>query len=649
MASALMFLGLLACSSAQLIYPDQYEMMKTSTIPPYFYTTPGRLTKPSGTRLVTHAKSNSPPVEQQVVHAFLESEISTTQHPSQVDSKSTENPLEDWGNHVNDIIVKGIMKFALDVEREIYRTQSTSMIDQPDNIVFSPISLSVTLAIVLAGSAGRTFDEVSRVLGLEAGVDISRNSEVVHQMFGMLLNQLHNEITGSPGPRINFATAAFVQNGYPILPQFESISRNVYDTEVINVDFARYRKQTQEMINKWVKQKTMGKIASILNDAPDPSTTVILLSALYFNGEWNQHFLQGATKRKPFFREPNDSIDIDMMYNGGQFPFFEDKQLGVKILGLPYKGHEITMYVLLPTAKGAKALRNFQNQLTVDTIENLIRNMKNETCIIGLPRMKLSSSLSLRSTLANLGLTSLFDSRLADLSLISQGVNSGTSPDSTSTVTPQNQQDQQNEMIFVPRINVNKEDHVVRRNCFTYEDKVRGYTVEQWSTGFNVKRSRKPRNSKSEQFPKTVEGKDSYKVEGSEARDAKVVSLEGNKYRFQEERKRNRRQSRPIDQNFLDFLKQRNFPSFGLDELRNSATLTNPHIFASDVLHKVEIDITEKGTEAAAVTAVLLERDGNQKRLVANRPFLFFIRHDPTRLMLFWGTLNTPTPNYSVT
>lgn len=101
MASALMFLGLLACSSAQLIYPDQYEMMKTSTIPPYFYTTPGRLTKPSGTRLVTHAKSNSPPVEQQVVHAFLESEISTTQHPSQVDSKSTENPLEDWGNHVS--------------------------------------------------------------------------------------------------------------------------------------------------------------------------------------------------------------------------------------------------------------------------------------------------------------------------------------------------------------------------------------------------------------------------------------------------------------------------------------------------------------------------------------------------------------------
>lgn len=32
-----------------------------------------------------------------------------------------------------------------------------------------------------------------------------------------------------------------------------------------------------------------------------------------------------------------------MMYNAGTFPFYEDKQLGVKILGLPYKGHEVSI------------------------------------------------------------------------------------------------------------------------------------------------------------------------------------------------------------------------------------------------------------------------------------------------------------------
>ncbi|XP_043250176.1 leukocyte elastase inhibitor-like isoform X1 [Colletes gigas] len=629
MAIALVFFGLLACSSAQLIYPDEYERMKTSTVlPPNIYTTPGRQSRPSVMRNAQSMPSYPLPPEQTI---YVPQEIAVSSSQPQVDSKSTENPLQDWGDHVNDIIVKGVTKFALDMEREIYKTRSMSMIDQRDNIVFSPISLATTLAIVLAGSAGRTFDEVSRVLGLEGGVDVSRNSEVVHQMFGVLLTQLHSKIAGSSGPRVDIATAAFVQDGYPILPQFKSLSQNVYDTEVINVDFARSGRLSQELINAWVKQKTMGKITSILNDAPNPMTTVILLSALYFNGEWNQHFLQGATKRKPFFIEPNESIGIDMMYNGGPFPFYEDKQLGAKILGLPYKDREISMYVILPAAKGAKALRSFQNRLTVDIIENLIRNMKNETCIIGMPRMKLSSSLSLRSTLANLGLTSLFDQRTADLSLVSQGLGGRMS----STDNPR----------ITSRIDgKNKPDHMVRRNYFTYEDKSRGYTVEQWSTGFSIK-SRKPRDSRD-----TLKGKESYKVEGSEAENVKVVSLEGNKYRFQDgERKRNRRQSRPIDQDFLDFIKRRDFPSYGLDELRNSATLLNPHLYASDVLHKVEIDITEKGTEAAAVTAVLLDRDGNQKRLVANRPFLFFIRHDTTGLILFWGTVNAPTPNYVAT
>lgn len=31
-----------------------------------------------------------------------------------------------------------------------------------------------------------------------------------------------------------------------------------------------------------------------------------------------------------------------MMYNGGNFPFYEDKSLGVKILALPYKGLEVS-------------------------------------------------------------------------------------------------------------------------------------------------------------------------------------------------------------------------------------------------------------------------------------------------------------------
>jgi len=80
-----------------------------------------------------------------------------------------------------------------------------------DNVIFSPLSVSIALSLVLLGSAGRTFDEVSHVLGLEAGVDISQHSEVVHQMFGLLLSFMNYRVVDSNGPHVNFASGIFVQ------------------------------------------------------------------------------------------------------------------------------------------------------------------------------------------------------------------------------------------------------------------------------------------------------------------------------------------------------------------------------------------------------------------------------------------------------
>ncbi|CAL7938762.1 unnamed protein product [Xylocopa violacea] len=703
MAITLALLSLVANGFGQIIYPDDQMLVRPSTIIPYIYT--AQYPMPEAAAAYQGNAQPQYPMTPSVAHTYqaqprpqypigsnsaypnrgqprpvlgasqgqfpMSPPPSTTQNVGQ--STVTEAALQDWSDHVNDIIANGVLKFALDMEREIYKTRSLSMLQQQDNIVFSPISLTITLAIVLAGSAGRTFQEVAKVLGLESGVDVSQNSEIVHQMFGLLLTQFYKEMFDTNSPRTDFALATYVQDGYPILPQFKALSNEVYSNEVINVDFAKKGRETQKMINDWVKQKTMGKIRSILDEVPGPMSRVILLSALYFHGEWNQHFLSGATKKKPFSIEPNQTVDVDMMYNGGPFPFYEDKQLGAKILGLPYKGHEMTMYILLPTAMGAKALRAFQNQLTVDKIENLIKNMNNETCIIAMPKMKLSSSLDLQPVLSELGVNSLFDPMTADLSLLSQGNSenvrnilrttkfatptmaptysrTGKSDQTPPMVTPQSN-DNKDVLIFSRfgpgQTKSDKKNHMVKRNYFVYEDNVNGYSVEQWANGFSIKKSRGPRDVR------VKEDKNSYTVqEGSQVNDhAKVVSLEGNKYRFQkkEERGRNKRQSRPINPDFLNLVKNRNFPSYGLDDIRNNANLVNPHLFASKALHKVEIDITEKGTEAAAATAVTLDRDASQKKLIANRPFIFFIRHDPTRLVLFWGTVNTPTPNYPTT
>jgi serpin B len=65
----------------------------------------------------------------------------------------------------------------------------------------------------------------------------------------------------------------------------------------------------------------------------------------------------------------------------------------------------------------------------------------------------------------------------------------------------------------------------------------------------------------------------------------------------------------------------------------------------SDVIHQANIEVDEQGTTAAAATAVVF-RDASAmigNVLVVDRPFLFFIRHDPTGALLFAGRVTDPT------
>lgn len=43
----------------------------------------------------------------------------------------------------------------------------------------------------------------------------------------------------------------------------------------------------------------------------------------------------------PFFIEPQQSVDVDMMFIQAEFPYYEDKKLGATIIGLPYNGSEV--------------------------------------------------------------------------------------------------------------------------------------------------------------------------------------------------------------------------------------------------------------------------------------------------------------------
>lgn len=80
-------------------------------------------------------------------------------------------------------------------------------------------------------------------------------------------------------------------------------------------------KQKKTKTFSWVNLKTNGKIKEIIPGSCNPETRVILTNALYFNAEWQESFIDGATGFKNFYpdgRDSNNTITVELMAHGGK-------------------------------------------------------------------------------------------------------------------------------------------------------------------------------------------------------------------------------------------------------------------------------------------------------------------------------------------
>jgi serpin B len=66
-------------------------------------------------------------------------------------------------------------------------------------------------------------------------------------------------------------------------------------------------------------------------------------------------------------------------------------------------------------------------------------------------------------------------------------------------------------------------------------------------------------------------------------------------------------------------------------------------LLVQTVVHQADIAVDEKGTTAAAATGIGVGTVSIQESLVVDRPFLFFIVHQPTGAILFAGRVVDPT------
>ncbi|KAM7228982.1 hypothetical protein CapIbe_020270 [Capra ibex] len=82
------------------------------------------------------------------------------------------------------------------------------------------------------------------------------------------------------------------------------------------------------------------------------------------------------------------------------------------------------------------------------------------------------------------------------------------------------------------------------------------------------------------------------------------------------------------------------------DEMKADLTgiSPSPSLYLSKVVHKTFVEVDENGTQAVAASGVVgMEKSSlSWETFNANRPFLFFIRHNKTQTILFYGRVCSP-------
>ncbi|MDQ0870533.1 serine protease inhibitor [Arthrobacter sp. V1I9] len=266
------------------------------------------------------------------------------------------------------------------------------------NVIASPGSLLIALAMLRAGASGEAAAEMDAVLGLpEADRDEAMNA---------LLASLE-EYDGDPGsvdednppakPLVHTANGLFVDKNVPTGRGYLEALTKHYGTGVHPVDF-RDEAATKPAIDAWVNRNTGGRIEKA--PAPyDPDNTFSLLNAVYFAAAWDVPFDAEGTWDEAF-ATADGMVDVPMLHGLQEMAYAEGP--GWQAVDLPYGGGFV-MRLVLPAedsdggAGALKADRLAEVALALETADP-------EDIDLALPTWDHKSHFDVRAILEKLGL-----------------------------------------------------------------------------------------------------------------------------------------------------------------------------------------------------------------------------------------------------
>lgn len=262
------------------------------------------------------------------------------------------------------------------------------------NILFSPISLGVALAMMHNGARGRTQQAIDEVLCLDR-----MDEQEFNESNSLLLSTFDKP---EPQVQLMMPIAVWMDKDFSFSPAFLQLIRKIFKADSASVEFKDPR--TANLINDWSREKTNGKIEALIDDEDLSSVTGgILTNAVYFKGLWKSPFDQRMTQTGDFYLSSGKQKNVLLMTQSVTCPYLEADAF--EAVCLPYSDR-FSMYIFVPDENSS--INAFLRNLNEVNLEHWLTQFEDLPVELSMPRFQVKGEYDLKNTLGYLGMEIVF-------------------------------------------------------------------------------------------------------------------------------------------------------------------------------------------------------------------------------------------------
>ncbi len=267
-----------------------------------------------------------------------------------------------------------------------------------NNLLISPLSIYIALAMTACGAEGDTLSQMEEVLG-ELNCE-----DIANYILTLVMNMIDNEEL-----TLSLANSIWIRDNKSMIEvneAFLDITKEYFSADIFK---EKFDDKTLKDINAWIENKTNGMIREML-DKIDDTTVMYLINALVFEADWADTYEESQLSEANFSQYGGERKRTELMYSTEDLYISDERTSGfIK----PYADSRYGFVALLPDSD--IDIYEYAASLTGEDFSKLLQGREKANVNAAMPQFSYEYSDSLVEELKALGMTDAFSETFADL------------------------------------------------------------------------------------------------------------------------------------------------------------------------------------------------------------------------------------------